>query len=137
MHSHAQLSQDTKVTSPMHAPGLFVVHCASSRPQQSPTIVFRGGNLKQSHLFPFVVLGLLDLFVGQIPLFPEGAGSRDCAAGQGAHCTKKEPCTPCDLAAVEVSYGVQFVRSLRDKHFDCAMQGVFSYQTGLGCLDPL
>lgn len=45
----------------------------------------------------------------QVELYMTSA--RDCTAAQGATCTKEEPCTPCDLTAVEV-----FVSQTHDQY---------------------
>ncbi|CAM9425430.1 unnamed protein product [Ascophyllum nodosum] len=39
-----------------------------------------------------------------VPLYMDS--SRDCSSGQGSRCTKDEPCTPCDLDAVEAFLAV-------------------------------
>eukprot|EP00903_Cladosiphon_okamuranus_P016926 g15602.t2 len=41
----------------------------------------------------------------QLPVDLYVKSNRDCTAAQGTSCSKAEPCTPCDLAAVEAFLG--------------------------------
>lgn len=86
----------------------FIFHydeLVGDRRQHSRVSLFQRTDQFQSSFFPPKISLILpgNVFLRtcfQVDLYVKS--NRDCTAAQGTSCTKKEPCTPCDLTAVEV-----------------------------------